>query len=88
MKLSFLREIVQNYANNLEINAGYSGSWGDGGKRNLIERLKEYEQRFIIVYDLRPSEFHKLDDIEVDEPSEFNEVIMAYKMELAKKIKL
>lgn len=88
MKLSFLTEIVTKRANQLKEDAGYSGYYTDGGCEMLLKRLNDYLQRFVIKLDLRPSEFEKLNDIEVGEPDEFSEVIDKYKIELAKNIKL
>lgn len=88
MKLSFLTKIVSEKAYKLKEDAGYSGSYTDGGCENMLKRLNDYRQRFVIELDLRPSEFYKLNDIEVGEPVEFSEVINKYKIELAKNIKL
>lgn len=88
MKLSFLTEIVTKRAHQLREEAGYSGSYTDGGCERLLKRLNDYRQKFVVKLDLRPSEFEKLNDIEVGEPDEFSEIIEKYKIQLAKNIKL
>lgn len=88
MKLSMLNRIIINHAHQLEEDAGYSGSYTDGGSANLLQRLSDYKNRFVVKLDLRPSEFNKLDDIEVGEPLEFSEAIQSYKMKLVRDIKL
>lgn len=88
MKFSMLNKMVKDYAYQLKEDAGYMGSYTDGGCENLLQRLANYKNRFVVELDLRPSEFNKLDDIEVGEPSEFSEVIKSYKMKLVRDIKL
>ena len=88
MKLSFLRKIVTEYAYTLREVEAYSGSYHDGGCANLLAKLKDYENKWIIKLDLRPSEFSKMNDIEVGEPEEFSKIIEEYKISLAKNIKL
>jgi hypothetical protein len=83
-----IKAIVEDYANQLKIEAAYSGSWGDGGYDNMLNLLTEYKQSLIIKYDLRPSEFSQLDDIEVDEPNIFKAAIDRYKRQLLDEIKL
>lgn len=67
------------------MNDAYFGSWGNSGY-SLIGRLEKYRQSLIIKHDLRPSEYHTLNDLEVQEPSEFSDVIENYKLKLAKAI--
>ena len=51
-------------------------------------KLANYQNKLVIEYDLRPSEFNKLDELDVGEPKEFNYIIEEYKISLAKKFKL
>lgn len=88
MKFSFLKQIVTEEACQIKENAGYSGRWDDGGCQSLMNKLENYQKGFIIKMDLRPSEFNKLNDIEVGEPQEFYSIIENYKIKLAKNIKL
>jgi len=88
MKYSFLQKIVTEYALQLKEDAGYSGSHSDGGCEKLLSKLNDYKTTLVVKMDLRPSEFYKLNDIEVGEPSEFSNVIEKYKINLAKNIKL
>jgi hypothetical protein len=88
MKYSKLEQIVYERVNQLKQNAAYSGEWGDGGSESLSNRLKDFQQNLIVKLDLRPSEFNKLNDIEVGEPIEFSDIIEKYKINLVMNIKL
>ena len=88
MKYKIFKHIVEEYADSLSLSAAYSGSWGDGGYEYYMNKLYDYTRRFIIKYDLRPSETYKLDDIDVGEPHEFKKIIDEYKLNLIDKIKL
>lgn len=92
MKFALLKQIVLGKAHALRESAGYNGDYGDGGSANLIRKIEQYQQRLVVKYDLRPSEFSTLDGIEVGEPEEFESIIQSYKLDLAKdlvnKIKL
>lgn len=68
--------------------AAYSGSYTDGGSKSLLQKFTDYTDKWIFKFDLRPSEFHQLDDIEVGELEEFSNIIEAYKIGLARNIKL
>lgn len=68
MNFSFLKKIVNECAIQLQEDAGHSGSHTDGGCASLLLRLKDYQNKYIIQLDLRPSELHKLDEIEIGEP--------------------
>lgn len=86
MKYLKLKEIVEEYADALRESAAYSGAWDDGGYSALHKKLHDYKNTIVVKYDLRPSEFSKIDDIEVDEPEVFADVIKKYKLELANNI--
>jgi len=88
MKFSFLKQIVTEAANQLKRSAAYQGSFNDGGCNNLLNKLNNYQNNLVIKLDLRPSEFNKLNDIEVFEPVEFLDIIEDYKINIAKNIKL
>ena len=75
MKYSKLKEIVESKAHTLKENASYSGAWDDGGCKSLLLKLEEYRQKLINNEDLKPSEYYKLNDLEVGEPSEFSSII-------------
>lgn len=86
MKYIKLEQLIKEEAHNLKENAGYAGSWNDGGSANLLARLNEFKQKFVVKYDLRPSEYYKLNDIDVGEPEEFITEINRYKLKLSKEI--
>lgn len=88
MKYSKLKQIVEEQAFELKENAGYSGSWGDGGSGRLLSKLEKFKNELVVKYDFRPSEFYKLNNIEVGEPSEFSDIIYNYKVKMALEIKL
>lgn len=88
MKYQKLKEIVENKAQQLKLNAAYCGAWDDGGCSHLLGELTSFKNKLIVMEDLRPSEFNKLYDIEVGEPDEFYDVIHDYKMKIATEIKL
>jgi hypothetical protein len=88
MKFSFLKKIVTEYAEQLKEDAGYSGSHTDGGCSSILTNLSKYQDSLVVKMDLRPSEFSKLNDVEVGEPVEFSNIIEKYKIKLAKEIQL
>lgn len=88
MKLSLLRKLVLKESEELYLNEAYNGGYGDGGKSILLQRLKDYEHTLVVKYDLRPSEYYKLNEIDIDEPKEFERILNNYKLELSKNIKL
>ena len=88
MNFLFLSKIVTEHAEELKLSASYSGSQSDGGYNHLISKLNDYKNKLVVELDLRPSEFSKLNDIEVGEPTEFTSIIDAYKVKLAKNITL
>jgi hypothetical protein len=88
MKFSLLSKIVTEAANEYKENAAYSGAWNDGGCESLLCKLADYKKSLVVKFDLRPSEYSKLNDIEVGEPKEFSDIIEKYKTKLAKNIKL
>ena len=88
MKFITLQNILGNKANDMRLSAAYSGAWDDGGASYLLNSLIEYKNELAVKYDLRPSELHKIDDMDVGEPQKFNKYIEEYKISLAKKIKL
>ena len=80
--------IINKIAAELKDNAECEGAWNDGGCSALLYKLKEYKEKLVVQYDLKPSEFHQLDDIEVGEPEEFALQIEQYKIKLGIKINL
>jgi hypothetical protein len=88
MKFSFLKQIVTEYALQLKEDAAYSGSHSDGGCENVLSKLNTYKNTLVVKMDLKPSEFYKLNDVEVGEPVEFSNIIEKYKIKLAKEIQL
>ena len=92
MTYSTLERIVKNRANEIKENAGYMGSWDDGGSHQLLEQLEKYKMHLIYQKDLRPSEYYKLNDLEIGEPNEFAYIIEKEKfkkaMEIVENIKL
>ena len=88
MKFSFLKQIVIEEAYQRKESAGHQGAWDDGGCDNLLKKLSNYRNSWVVKLDLRPSELNKLNDIEVGEPQEFSDIIEKYKIKLAKNIKL
>ena len=94
MKYSTLQKIVTDEARQLYDNVGHSGGWGDGflvqygGSKSLLTRLQEFKMTLIFKYDLRPSEYTQLDNMDIEEPKEFQDILTKYKIKLAKDIKL
>lgn len=88
MTFKKLCEIINEIAAELKDNAECEGAWNDGGCSALLSKLKAYKEKLVVQYDLKPSEFHQLDDIEVGEPEEFAFQIERYKIKLARKINL
>ena len=86
MKFSTLSRIVILEAHRLKENAGYSGAWNDGGSGHLLGKLDDFKNELVIREDLRPSEFHLLNDMEIGEPEVFSDVIKDYKRKLADEI--
>jgi hypothetical protein len=89
MNYKKLNEIITNEAFQLKENAGYSGAWNDGGSGSLLDKLESFRQTIIFEEDLRPSEYYKIDNIEVGEPEIFKQIIEDYKIKyLLKNIKI
>lgn len=88
MKFEKLERIIKMRADKLELDAGYSGSYNDGGKKNILNKLEGFKNSLVVKLDLRPSEFYKLKEIEVGEPLEFSREIREIKLSLLKNIKL
>lgn len=88
MKFSMLSSIVHNYVKYLKDCAAYSGMYHDGGAGSYRQKFEEYKTGKIYEMALRPSEYYKLDDIEVEEPSGFQEAIRYYKQQLVNDMKL
>jgi hypothetical protein len=90
MKLSKLEYIVLTESMRRKESAGASGSWGDGGSKDILDKFEKFKYRLVEEYDLRPSEISKLDDIEVEIPSEFSNIreIVDYKQSLSGEQKL
>ncbi len=88
MKFIKLKEIIKAEARARKVGAGYSGSYGDGGSSSLLDSLESFKMKLVVEYDLRPSEYNSLNEVEVGEPSEFKRLLDEYKIVLAKNIKL
>ena len=88
MKFEKLKSIIVQEAEQRKKIAAYSGAWDDGGCQSLLNRLSEFKNQLIVKYDLRPSEYYKLNDVEVGEPYEFSSEIEKFKIKLAKNIEL
>lgn len=86
MKYSKLKEIINEKAFNLKESAAYSGSWTDGGSANLLSKLEKFKQQLVVKYDLRPSEYNQLENIDIGEPEEFSTIIEEYKIKIAEQI--
>lgn len=82
MKFSKLKEIVNNHVIDLGISASYSGFCGEYGTNIILNKLKNFQDNLVIEYDLKPSEFNKLNDIEVGEPNQFKLIIEKYNIKL------
>lgn len=83
-----LESIIKSKAKNLKLTAEYNGARNDGGSTPLLNRLNDFKQSLIIKYDLKPSEYYKLNYIDIGEPNEFLEIINEYKLNLIQNIKL
>lgn len=88
MKFYKLRSIVTAEAEDQRLSAAYNGAWNDGGASSTLSKLEEFRDILIRQEDLRPSEYYKLNNLEVGEPELFSKIIMAAKMKLAKNIQL
>lgn len=88
MKFKKLAILVTKAARQQKGDAAYTGSYGDGGSAHTLEALSDFKQALVFKYDLRPSEYYKLDGMEVGEPEEFFDIIQAEKRLLAMCIKL
>jgi len=86
MKYSKLEQIVREEAHRLKENAGYSGTYNDGGSANLIARLDKFKHSLVVKYDLWPSEYNQLDSTDVGEPEAFSSIIDKCKLKLAEQI--
>ncbi|TMS95291.1 hypothetical protein CWB58_00655 [Pseudoalteromonas sp. S201] len=88
MKYSKLVKIVSEYAHNQKESAAYNGAWNDGGCSATKAELESFKHSLILEHDLRPTEYYKLNDIDVGEPQEFSEIIKKEKMRIASNIEL
>lgn len=79
MKYFKLKEIVTEEAETLKLSAGYMGSYNDGGSNSLLCKLEEYKQELVIKYDFKPSEYYKLNNLEIGEPEEFSDLFVEYR---------
>lgn len=73
-----LKKIVNDKVSDLHEGAAYSGAHNDGGSAALLNKFRDFKEGLVVKLDLRPSEFYKLDDIEVGEPSQFKSIIDEY----------
>lgn len=88
MKFMKLQELVTKHAKELLLDAAYGGSMSDGGSGRLLNKLETFKDKLVHQLDLRPSEYYKLDEVEVGEPDEFYDIIIKEKRRLAESIKL
>lgn len=86
IKFSKPVSIVTKYANTQKYNAAYDGKCHDGGAGDTLNRLRGSKDKLIYKEDLRPSEYHKLNNLGVGEPQEFYTIIIKEKQRLAKDI--
>lgn len=82
MKYQKLKQIINEEAHNLKECAAYQGASNDGGSTNLLNKLESFKRNLIYKYDLKPSEYSQLNDIEIGEPEEFSKIIKNYKIKL------
>lgn len=85
MKYSELKQIVERQAAVYRRDAALTGSCGDGGSDKLLNRLSDFKNSLVVRYDLKPSEFRDLDNIEVGEPGAFTSAIYNYRKEQSQK---
>ena len=88
MKYSKLVDIITKKAEDLYLDKAYSGGGRDGGRSLMYDRLEKFKHKLICEYDLRPSEYYKLSDLEIGEPIEFKNEIYQHKLTLINQIKL
>ena len=88
MTFSKLKTVVHKSAHNAKESNAYIGGHGDGGSSALLRELSEFENTLVYKLDLRPSEYSKLNDVEVGEPQQFSKEIAEYREYLAKNIDL
>ena len=88
MKFSRLVGIVSKYAHEQRECARYNGAWNDGGSGATLAKLEVFKRALVSKYDFRPSEYHKLNSIDVGEPQEFSEIIKQEKIRMANSIEL
>lgn len=86
MKWKRLSEIVREYAHDRKMSAAYSGSYTDGGHSSILSELDRFKQILVVKYDLRPSEYKQLEEIEVGEPPFFFDIIESHKKKLAREL--
>lgn len=88
MKFSKLQALVTKHAKELQLDAAYGGSMSDGGCGRVLYKLETFRDKLVYQLDLRPSEYYKLDKVEVGEPDEFYDILIKEKRRLAESIKL
>lgn len=72
-----LRNMVNKAADRLKRSAEYSGALDDGGRERLLFRFSDVEQTLIVKYDLRPSEYERLNDILIDTQNELPDYVFS-----------
>ena len=87
MKVRTLIQIISEEIEDRKDNAKYMGAWNDGTS-GLIESLDNFRQNLIHKHDLKPSEYFKMNDIEIGEPDIFMPIIKKHKEKLAMNIEL
>lgn len=75
MTFSFLNEIIRTESDDLRLSAAYNGAMNDGGSNALLTRLQDYKQSLVVKLDLRPSEYEQLDDLQIEIPEYFKDII-------------
>lgn len=83
-----LKAFMQFAAEQLKMDAAYSGAHNDGGKQRLIMDFEAFKQSLVEKHDLRPSEYYKLDGMDVEVPQKFQRYFERYETKFNKAYKL
>jgi len=87
MRFRTLIKIISEEIEDRKDNAKHMGAWNDNTD-GLIESLDKFRQNLIHKDDLKPSEYFKINDMEIGEPDIFMPIIKKYKEKLAMSIEL
>lgn len=88
MKYKTLNRVVRSYVDKEDRDSEYSGGVNFSKSRMYLEQLSKIRDSIIGRLDLRPSEYHKIDEYEVNEYEVFSDIIKEYKYNLVKDIDL